>query len=89
RTITWGGEPGKLQGSDADSGRLHPRKSFAAWHEIVRLRSRPWDEVEIDATAELRTAIVDIVLRKAEETAALSERLTSINKELEAFSYSV
>ncbi|RTL71955.1 MAG: GAF domain-containing protein [Hyphomicrobiales bacterium] len=89
RTITWGGEPGKLQAANPDSGRLHPRKSFAAWNEIVRLRSKPWDQVEIDATAELRTAIVDIVLRKAEETAALSERLTSINKELEAFSYSV
>jgi light-regulated signal transduction histidine kinase (bacteriophytochrome) len=44
---------------------------------------------EVEAAAELRTAVVDIVLRRAEELADLSERLTSINKELEAFSYSV
>jgi light-regulated signal transduction histidine kinase (bacteriophytochrome) len=49
----------------------------------------PWDAAEVEAAAELRTAVVDIVLRRAEELADMSERLTSINKELEAFSYSV
>ncbi len=38
---------------------------------------------------EMRTAIVDIVLRKAEEMAELNEQLLRSNKELEAFSYSV
>jgi len=37
----------------------------------------------------LRNAIVGIVLRRAEEMAALSEELRRSNKELEAFSYSV
>lgn len=88
-TVTWGGDPRTHAEPSADGLRLHPRKSFAAWRETVRLRARAWEPAEIDAVGELRTAIVDIVLRKAEETAALSERLTSINKELEAFSYSV
>ena len=39
--------------------------------------------------AELRTAVLGIVLRKAEELAQLSGELQRSNKELEAFSYSV
>ena len=89
RTVTWGGDPGKSATVDPAGPRLHPRRSFAHWRETVRLRATPWEAAEIEAAAELRTAIVDIVLRKAEELAALSERLASINKELEAFSYSV
>lgn len=89
RTVSWGGEPTKSMAPSEDGLRLHPRQSFATWQETVRLHGRPWDEAEIDAALELRTAIVDIVLRKAEELAALTERLKSINKELEAFSYSV
>ena len=88
-TITWGGAPTKRATDARSAPSLSPRTSFEAWAEIVRDHARAWDQPEIEAAVELRTAIVDIVLRKAEETAALSERLTSINKELEAFSYSV
>lgn len=82
-----GGEPVKAM--SAGSLQMHPRKSFETWLQTVHLRSTPWHTAEIDAAGELRTAIVDIVLRSAEEMAALSERLTASNKELEAFSYSV
>lgn len=89
RTVTWGGDPTKRAEIDPSGYRIHPRKSFANWQETVRLRARPWFRAEIEAAAELRTAIVDIVLRNAEEMAAVSEKLAVINKELEAFSYSV
>jgi chemotaxis family two-component system sensor kinase Cph1 len=90
RTITWGGDPKKPGGGpDEGPGRLHPRTSFAAWRETVRLTARPFDRAEVEAAADLRRAIVDVVLRRAEETAALSERLVAINRELEAFSYSI
>ena len=89
RTVAWGGDPRKPAADDAADSVLHPRRSFARWQETVRLRAEPWAQAEIDAAGELRTAIVDIVLRRAEEVAALSDRLTAINKELEAFSYSV
>jgi len=89
RTVTWGGDPRKRPEIETTGLKLHPRKSFENWRETVRLRSHPWHQAEIDAASELRTAVVDIVLRKAEELAALSERLVAINKELEAFSYSV
>ncbi len=84
RTVRWGGDPRKEL-----TGPLSPRESFESWKETVRQQSLPWDEVDVDAALELRTAIVDIVLRKAEEMAALNEQLVRSNKELEAFSYSV
>lgn len=85
RTVRWGGDPRKTVSAQP----LSPRTSFESWKETVRERSLPWDEVDRDAALELRTAIVDIVLRKAEEMAALNEQLVRSNKELEAFSYSV
>ncbi|MGE3932065.1 MAG: ATP-binding protein [Rhodospirillaceae bacterium] len=86
RTVTWGGDPRK---SGADARRLSPRTSFEAWKETVRETAAPWTPAEIDAARSLRTAVVDIVLRKAEELAALTDELVRSNRELEAFSYSV
>ncbi|WP_426955678.1 ATP-binding protein [Muricoccus radiodurans] len=87
RTVTWGGDPRKP--AEAMPGRLHPRHSFAAWAETVRQRAVPWSAAEIEAARDLRTAIVGIVLRTAEERAELTSRLERANKELAAFSYSV
>jgi chemotaxis family two-component system sensor kinase Cph1 len=88
-TVDWGGDPRKTGVRDEGPLSLHPRASFESWQETVRLTSEPWHRAEIDAASELRTAIVDIVLRKVEELAVLSERLMRTNKELEAFSYSI
>ncbi len=85
RTVRWGGDPRHK----AQAQALTPRMSFEAWKQTVRQQSLPWQEVDRDAALELRTAIVDIVLRKAEEMAELNEQLLRSNKELEAFSYSV
>jgi len=87
-TVTWGGDPRKPAVAERD-GRIHPRKSFEAWKEIVRLRSSPWRPSEVEAAANLRNAIVGVVLRRAEERAQLVAELERSNKELEAFSYSV
>ncbi|NBJ10349.1 ATP-binding protein [Microvirga arsenatis] len=89
QTVKWGGNPEKPVHEEAGSGRLHPRRSFEIWKETVQGRSLPWDRSEVEAVKELRNAIVGIVLRRAEELAALSEELRRSNKELEAFSYSV
>ncbi|AKC80599.1 ATPase [Xanthomonas arboricola] len=85
RTVRWGGDPRKK----ASGQVLSPRMSFEAWKETVHKQALPWDDVDQDAAMELRVAIVDIVLRKAEEMAELNEQLIRSNKELEAFSYSV
>ncbi|MCA1552618.1 ATPase, partial [Bradyrhizobium sp. BRP19] len=85
RTVRWGGDPRK---TEAPGVALSPRNSFEAWKETVQQRSLPWSDADCDAAHEMRTAIVDIVLRKAEEMAELNEQLVRSNKELEAFSYS-
>ena len=69
--------------------RLHPRKSFDAWKQQVRLRSLPWRPAEIDAARTFRNAIQNIVLRRAEERAQLTSQLRATNRELESFSYSI
>lgn len=88
-TVRWAGDPRKTGEAVAGDLRLDPRKSFEAWKETVAGRSAPWLPAELDTAAELRNAIVGIVLRKAEELAELTEELQRSNKELEAFSYSV
>lgn len=86
KTVRWGGDPHKKV---QESGRIHPRRSFETWKEQVRNTSSSWSEPEISAARELRSGIIGIVLRKAEEMADLTRELQKTNKELEAFSYSV
>ena len=47
----------------------------------------PWKQVEVKATLELRKAIVNIVLRQAEELALLAQDLERSNAELKKFAY--
>ncbi len=89
QTVDWGGDPRKPADSPPAEARLHPRKSFETWKEIVRGCSLPWSASEIQAASGFRGAIIAIVLRRAEELASLSEELERSNRELEAFSYSV
>ncbi|HEY9623910.1 MAG TPA: ATP-binding protein [Crinalium sp.] len=89
QTVNWGGDPNhayelKQSGNNA---RLCPRKSFELWKETVRLKSLPWKAVEVKATLELRKAIVNIVLRQAEELALLAQDLERSNAELKKFAY--
>ncbi|WP_155403797.1 ATP-binding protein [Variovorax paradoxus] len=87
QTIQWAGDPQKPM--PAASGRIHPRLSFSSWVEEVRGRSAPWTQAEVGAAAELRQALIGVVLRRAEELAAVATELGRVNKELEAFSYTV
>ncbi len=87
RTIRWAGDPRKqIRSSD---GRVHPRQSFASWREQVRGSSAPWGEGEVAAAAELRQALLVIVLQRAQEMAEVATELGRVNRELEAFSYTV
>ena len=89
-TVNWSGDPRKpVEQEPNGSLRLSPRKSFEAWKETVHGHSLPWQQSELEAAAELRNAIIGVVLRKAEELAELSDELQRSNKELESFSYSV
>ncbi|MFO1147916.1 MAG: ATP-binding protein [Alsobacter sp.] len=91
RSIDWAGNPGANDDGDhpAAGQRIGPRHSFQTWTETVRGRSRPWSKVDVDTARGLRGAIVNIVLRRAEQMADISRELERSNKELEAFSYSI
>ena len=86
RTVKWSGDPNK--GVQAD-GRISPRHSFEAWKQLVERHSVAWRPAEIDAARDFRTSIINVILRRAEERAAMAGELERSNKELEAFSYSV
>jgi light-regulated signal transduction histidine kinase (bacteriophytochrome) len=89
QTVKWSGDPNKPVEPGPNGWQIHPRKSFSMWQETLRGRSLEWKSYEIAAANELRQAIINIVLRRAEEMADLNEELTRTNQELEAFSYSV
>jgi two-component system, chemotaxis family, sensor kinase Cph1 len=89
QAIDWAGNPHLKVTQEGLAGQLTPRKSFETWHEEVRGRSLPWRASEIETAMEFRSALLEIVLERAETIAALADELTRANKELEAFSYSV
>lgn len=88
QTVTWGGDPRAAKQTDAQ-GRLHPRRSFEEWKELVRNKAAPWRESELHSANDFRSAIINFVLQRAEERAQLTDELQRSNKELEAFSYSI
>lgn len=89
QTVNWGGDPHHAYQVEETDGnvRLCPRKSFELWKETVRLQSLPWKAVEVEAALELRKAIVNVVLRQAEELALLANDLARSNAELKKFAY--
>lgn len=89
QTVNWGGDPNNAFEVNQSQGnvRLCPRKSFELWKETVKLTSLPWKYVEIKAALELRKAIVNIVLRQADELAQLAQDLERSNAELKKFAY--
>jgi chemotaxis family two-component system sensor kinase Cph1 len=89
QTVNWGGDPTNAYEVKDDEGevRLCPRKSFDLWKETVRCKSLAWKSVEVKAALELRKAIVNIILRQAEELALLAQDLERSNAELKKFAY--
>ena len=88
QTVDWAGNPHKPQ-EIAEDGTvtMSPRKSFAKWQETVELKSLPWKACEVEAALELRSSIIGIVLRKADELAQVNKELTRSNTELDSFAY--
>ncbi len=85
--VNWAGEPTKLTESSEFGERLTPRKSFDLWVEQVGGKSAPWKNCELEASANLRRSIMEIVVRKAEALAKLNAELEHSNIELDSFAY--
>ena len=87
QAVTWAGDPRAAK--EERHEKLHPRRSFERWQELVRMQAEPWTRAEIDGAGDFRNSILEFVLRRAEERAELTDELQRSNKELESFSYSV
>ena len=87
QTIDWGGNPYKPVKIEEGIITLSPRKSFDKWQETVKEKSLPWNACEVEAALELRSSIIGIVLRKADELRQVNQELTRSNIELDAFAY--
>lgn len=89
RTVCWAGDPRKPVEVDIRDGsvRLLPRTSFAIWKESVAGRSAPWADFEVKAAADLRWAMAEVILERAEETERLNRALRDVNTELDSFAY--
>jgi chemotaxis family two-component system sensor kinase Cph1 len=84
QTVRWAGDPRKPVTLVADgSARLHPRGSFELWEEEVRGTSCPWREIEREAALDVRRAVLDLLVRRAEEIALLNAELEMANAQLE------
>ncbi|MFW6358137.1 MAG: ATP-binding protein [Chroococcales cyanobacterium] len=88
QTVNWGGNPNKpVEVLNDGTLRMSPRKSFELWQETVRGSSLPWKPCEIEAVIELRSLLVGIVLRQADELASMNFELKRSNEELDSFAY--
>jgi light-regulated signal transduction histidine kinase (bacteriophytochrome) len=61
-SVTWAGNPAKPM-VDNDPLQLSPRRSFAAWSEIVRGTAVPWSAAERVMASAVGTALVDIIVQ--------------------------
>ena len=88
QTVNWAGNPNKPLDVDADGAiRISPRQSFEQWKETVHRRSLPWKRSEVEAVLELRSTVIGLVLKRADELAQLNTELERSNVELDAFAY--
>ncbi len=61
-TVTWAGDPAKpMLGNDPLT--LSPRRSFAAWSELVRGTALPWTSAELALGRAIGVALVDIIVQ--------------------------
>ena len=58
--VTWAGDPSKPMVAN-DPLQLSPRRSFAAWSEIVRGTAQPWTRSEIAMARAFGAALADII----------------------------
>jgi two-component system, chemotaxis family, sensor kinase Cph1 len=87
QTMNWGGDPTKPVEVEGEELRLHPRRSFELWKEVVRLTSLPWSASELEAAADLRRYAIEIdlgrqVLREQRAVAARDDLVAVVSHDL-------
>lgn len=79
--VSWGGEPVKATTDDGGVLRMSPRKSFAAFTELVKGRSLPFTDGEVRVAESIRSALIEVILRFSEQAGSERKR-TSERQEL-------
>ncbi len=88
QTVNWGRNPHEpVEVLEDENIDISPRKSFKLWQEKVKGKSFAWKDCEIEAALELRSSIVGILLRKADELAKVNLELERSNDDLDSFAY--
>ena len=62
QSVTWAGDP-KKPVVDNDPLKLSPRRSFAAWSEIVRGTAVPWTPGDVALADAFGDALIDIIVQ--------------------------
>jgi chemotaxis family two-component system sensor kinase Cph1 len=83
KAIDWAGNPSKPVEEVKGELRLHPRKSFELWREIVRGQAESYTESEIEVALEFRNMIISKLLAHSVRD------LESSNLELDSFAQMV
>jgi PAS domain S-box-containing protein len=73
-TVTWAGNPEKPVVVGNDPRDLSPRRSFAAWSELVRGTAKPWSPGAIATAAAMRRSLIDVILQMRALRALIAER---------------
>lgn len=74
RTVTWAGNPDKPVQVGNDPRDLSPRRSFAAWSELVRETAKQWSPTEIAIAGAMRSSLVDVILQMRALRALIADR---------------
>lgn len=74
RTVTWAGNPGKPMQVGNDPLDLSPRRSFAAWSEMVRDTAKPWSPTELAIASAVRISLVDMILQMRAMRALIADQ---------------
>lgn len=87
KTVLWAGNPEESLNKQAAGAPLSPRKSFAAWQQVVRDKSDMWSNAELGAAATFSYALekqlhLTIMAREEKRYRVLTEQLTEANEEL-------
>jgi len=84
--VRWGGNPAKVVEQSEDGLRLSPRKSFAAFSELVRGKAAPFSDREQRIGEAIRQALIEVILRysdgASDERRRASERQELLIAEL-------
>lgn len=73
-TVTWAGNPKKPVVVGNDPRDLSPRRSFAAWSELVQGTAKPWSQQAVATAAVMRRSLVDVILQMRALRALIAER---------------